>query len=173
MTAREKRVLLTYIYGEAWEEFCSSKNAKMRKQAFVKTGLHLTLDDTQDKTVVFEGLPHNLDLVPPGVPFNDHDYGKVSYQDYPGFVFADAEGCDSQDEKDSATESEPGSDSDDDSIDSHPGEHHLALIEAAAEAEASLEAAAAEAAAAEAAVEAMEEELESSSDSSSSSSSES
>ena len=50
-TMREKRILMTWIFGAAWDTFCTKKYDHMRRSAFLKTGALLTMTGKNDKMV--------------------------------------------------------------------------------------------------------------------------
>ena len=57
MKAGEKRTMMTYVWGEAWSEYCGDKYRFHRKDAFVMTGLLLgpTFADDDNK-IIWEGM---------------------------------------------------------------------------------------------------------------------
>ena len=46
--AGEKRAMMTYVWGEAWEEYCGNKYRFHRYGAFFKTGLLLGQKTTEN-----------------------------------------------------------------------------------------------------------------------------
>ena len=63
-TAREKRVLMTFIFGDAWQQFCGRGYDHVRLTAFLKTGLAMTVTGKNDHAVVVENWG-SLDLEDP------------------------------------------------------------------------------------------------------------
>ena len=47
-TAREKRVLMTWVFDGAWDTFCTPKYAYVRKRAFQITGCATTTSGKND-----------------------------------------------------------------------------------------------------------------------------
>ena len=74
LTAKEKKILIAHIVGEAWLEVCSPKYKRIRTSAFTKTGLAMTLTGSNDNTVICEGMRFPVELVPAGQVFDDKEY---------------------------------------------------------------------------------------------------
>ena len=74
ITASEKRILMTWVFGESYQELCGPKYKKMRATAFQRGGCALTLTGVNDHTVIPEGFASPLELELPGVPFKDQAY---------------------------------------------------------------------------------------------------
>ena len=55
-TMREKRIMVSWIYGDAWEDFCGPKYAHFRRAAFERTGLLMTSTGKNDGQFTAEGL---------------------------------------------------------------------------------------------------------------------
>ena len=55
VTMRQKHILCTFVFGEAWAELCSDKYAWIRHAAFVRAGLLCTLHGKNDECVYIEG----------------------------------------------------------------------------------------------------------------------
>ena len=55
MTQCQKRVMVTYIFGEAYQSLVSDKYQFARKAAFLRTGLLATTGTHHDDSVFFEG----------------------------------------------------------------------------------------------------------------------
>ncbi len=86
--ARDKRVLMTWIFGRSYEEFAGPKYLHCRQRAFRKTGMHLTTTGRNDAHVSIDNYKDFVPL-PPGTPWHDHAYGNDSFTDQPAFAFAD------------------------------------------------------------------------------------
>ena len=71
LSMREKRVLMTWIFGKAWEQLISKKYLGLRQSAFRKTGMHVTLSGINDDWVTVEGKPDFAPL-PPGAPWAEN-----------------------------------------------------------------------------------------------------
>lgn len=54
ITARERRILFTKWVGQAWEEISSMK--AMIKRSFVKAGIAVAIDGSQDSEINIDGL---------------------------------------------------------------------------------------------------------------------
>ena len=54
---KEKRILATWIFGEAWDRFTTAQYAHMRLSAFLTTGCGLTLTGKNDHLVTVQGAP--------------------------------------------------------------------------------------------------------------------
>ena len=54
---KEKRILATWVFGEAWGRFTTAKYARMRLSAFLTTGCGLTLNGKNDHLVTVQGAP--------------------------------------------------------------------------------------------------------------------
>ena len=55
VSQKEKRILCSFVFGEAWAEMCSDKYAWIRHAAFVRAGLLCTLHGKNDECVYIEG----------------------------------------------------------------------------------------------------------------------
>jgi hypothetical protein len=55
VTTSEKRILMTWVYGEAWADFCLPKYDYCRRMAFEKCGMHITKNGKNDDQVTAEG----------------------------------------------------------------------------------------------------------------------
>ena len=56
LSMREKRILVTWVFGCAWSRVCGQKFKHARVSAFLKTGLLLTLTGVNDWCVAIPGL---------------------------------------------------------------------------------------------------------------------
>ena len=56
ITAREKRILMTFIFGNAWDAMCTKKYANFIRAGFEKTGLLLTRTGKNDNMVTMESI---------------------------------------------------------------------------------------------------------------------
>jgi hypothetical protein len=56
ITTSEKRILMTWVYGEAWEDFCEPRYDYFRRMAFEKCGMHITKSGKNDDQVTAEGI---------------------------------------------------------------------------------------------------------------------
>ena len=66
VNASEKRIMATWVFGEAWSRFCSAKYATVRRDAFLHTGLLLpTVTGKDDHFVLVKS--HDLALAPVSV----------------------------------------------------------------------------------------------------------
>ena len=74
ITASEKRILMTWVFGESYQELCGPKYKHLRATAFQRGGCALTLTGVNDHTVIPEGFATPLGLELPGVPFKDQAY---------------------------------------------------------------------------------------------------
>ena len=88
MSAREKRILMTYVYGDAYEEFCSPRFLHCRQQAFRMTGLCMDVAGKNDFWIECEGAP-DFRPEPPGKPFEDAAYANAVWAAAPDFEYAD------------------------------------------------------------------------------------
>ena len=66
-TMREKRILMTWLFGDAWAQIQLPKYALLRRRAFEKTGLLITKNGKNDGQVIAEGLK---DFQPPLNPLS-------------------------------------------------------------------------------------------------------
>ena len=55
-TMKEKRILMTWIFGDAWQVLCGPKYNHLRFRAFEKCGLCMTMSGKNDGQVISEGL---------------------------------------------------------------------------------------------------------------------
>ena len=74
MTQMGKRVLVTFIVGESWEEVTGPKYKRIRMAAFLKTGLAMSITGSNDNTVMCEGMTESVELAKAGTPFDDDAY---------------------------------------------------------------------------------------------------
>ena len=84
-SASEKRVMLTWIFGESWEECCSKRMYNQRRAAFEKGGCMITASGKNDHLVKVEN--HGPVWPPaPGEEFADwDDYAKWAWSAHPDF----------------------------------------------------------------------------------------
>ena len=54
---KEKRILATWVFGEAWDRFNTAQYGRMRMSAFVTTGCGLTVTGENDHLVTVQGAP--------------------------------------------------------------------------------------------------------------------
>ncbi len=85
----EKRIMMTWIFGQAWERFTSDKYLSFRVKAFATCGSLLTIDGSGDNLVKVQGWEGSLDLVPPGTVLGDMDYIAKHYSRHAAFQFSD------------------------------------------------------------------------------------
>ena len=60
ISMKEKRILMTWVYGDAWEQFCSAKYDHFRRRAMEKCGMLITRDGKNDHQVTAEGVEATL-----------------------------------------------------------------------------------------------------------------
>ena len=97
LSASDKRVLSTWLFGEAWEDFCSKKYMNMRRSAFEKGGCGIAASGKNDHLIRVEN--HGpVWPPPPGTPFDDDEYLKHAWTKHPGFKFSDKFEPDEKDE---------------------------------------------------------------------------
>ena len=89
LSASDKRIMLTYIYGNAYQMLCSAKYDVLRERAFLKTGMLLTLTGENDHVVELENHHGLVGLRAPGLPFVEQEYTDRAYSASANFVFAD------------------------------------------------------------------------------------
>ena len=89
LTATDKRIMLTWVYGNAYERLCSPQYDTLRERAFLMTGMLLTLTGENDHVVEFENHHGSLPLSAPGLPFVDQEYTDRAHSASANFVFAD------------------------------------------------------------------------------------
>jgi hypothetical protein len=89
LTASAKRIMLTLVYGNAYERLCSPQYDTLRERAFLMTGMLLTLTGENDHVVEFENHHGSLPLSAPGLPFVDQEYTDRAHSASANFVFAD------------------------------------------------------------------------------------
>ena len=91
LTATDKRIMLTWVYGNAYERLCSPQYDTLRERAFLMTGMLLTLTGENDHVVEFENHHGSLPLSAPGLPFVDQEYTDRAHSASANFVFADSD----------------------------------------------------------------------------------
>ena len=113
LSARSKRIMMTWVFGDAYEELRGPKYYEMRRRAFETTGLHIKLTTISDGLAQVEGIDGPLGLVAPDQPFLDHAYAAESLSRHPNFfpVSVDAQE-DSSDSSSSSSGSSSSSKSD-------------------------------------------------------------
>ena len=75
LTARQRRVLISRWVGEAWEEMCQALSTSVVR-SFVKCGIAVNYDGSDDHLINIEGLPEykvNSDA--------ESDYSSDSFDD--------------------------------------------------------------------------------------------
>ena len=115
ISAKERRILFTQWVGQAWEEVSSNK--EMVKRSFVKTGIAVAIDGSEDKEINIRGLDNYLveSDEDGGDPFSDSEDG-VEVEDDGTDSEGDVEddGADSEDGvEDPFSDSEDGAQDDD------------------------------------------------------------
>ena len=88
LTSSEKRILMTWIFGEVFENFRSDKYLHVRQQAFRQSGTHLTLSGVNDDCVLVEGCA-DFSPEPPGTPFDNKLYIDEAWTGSDNFMFVD------------------------------------------------------------------------------------
>ena len=63
ISAKEKRILMTWVYGEAWDQFCTPKYDYFRRRAMEKCGLLITESGKNDHQVTAEGIEATFTFV--------------------------------------------------------------------------------------------------------------
>ena len=86
MTAKEKRVMCTWVYGEAWETLQKSIHRALRHRAWTSTGLMMTMIGVNDHCAIMEGDITPFEMIPPGEEFTDDDYVKKTFSKQPDFL---------------------------------------------------------------------------------------
>jgi hypothetical protein len=56
-TVGQKRIMVTYVVGEAWIQFCKEKKSLIEK-AFVDVGLNIASDGSEDSKLSIKGYEH-------------------------------------------------------------------------------------------------------------------
>ena len=56
LTMREKRILMTWIFGNAWQKMCSASYQNLMRAAFEKTGILLTSSGKNQNIITSEAL---------------------------------------------------------------------------------------------------------------------
>jgi hypothetical protein len=64
ISAKEKRILMTHIYGEAYDKLCSASYAPLIRAAFEKTGILQTRSGKNDGLVTAEALKEQHTIQP-------------------------------------------------------------------------------------------------------------
>ena len=113
MKMYEKRILMTWVFGRAWEQLLSSRYRRFRQNAFANCGALLSRTGINDGTVIIEGAPL---FSPPcvGTVLYDQAYENQAWTAAPEFIFSnELPGGNDQLGPDSSSEdsSEPTSDS--------------------------------------------------------------
>ena len=85
ITMRQRRIIMTHVFGDAWNDFCSFRYQKTRTEAFLASGCGLTVTGVNDQTVIAEGMTNPVPLHAPGTPFDDIDYVKKAWSRHEGF----------------------------------------------------------------------------------------
>ena len=88
ITMKEKRALMTWIFGRAYQEFCSARYNYVRAKAFRMTGMHILSSGKNDEHISVEDYPSFRPLAP-GTPLNDDHYISDSYSNRPQFKYHD------------------------------------------------------------------------------------
>ncbi len=88
LSMREKRILMTHVFGDCWKRFCSQRYHMTRVRAFQRTGCAATLTGANDNLISVDGLPR-LQLAPIGAPFDDEEYASRAWSGHDAFAFYD------------------------------------------------------------------------------------
>ena len=89
MSASEKRIMVSWLVGEAWMEFQSDRYKRVRAAAFEHTGLAMTLTGKNDDCVSVEGSPESIELFDVEEPFDDDPYMRLCWAIHPLYGVAD------------------------------------------------------------------------------------
>ena len=90
MSAADKRIMVSWLVGEAWMEFQSDRYKRVRAAAFEHTGLAMTLTGKNDNCVSVEGWPESIELFDVEEPFEDDPYMRLCWAMHPLYGVADA-----------------------------------------------------------------------------------
>ena len=85
VSARQKRILTTWIFGEAWADIQKPQYRALRLAAFAHSGCGITESGVNDHLVIGEGLLEPFDLAPAGTEFVDDDYTRDVWSGHPDF----------------------------------------------------------------------------------------
>lgn len=93
ISMREKRILMTHIYGNAWDMMDGPRYVNLMRSAFEKTGCLMTNSGKNDNMVTCEALKDAVDLVPVGVPWTNDNYSKRAWSGDKDFEALQDEKC--------------------------------------------------------------------------------
>jgi hypothetical protein len=85
VTASQKRILCTWLFGEAWQTIQGPEFKRLRGSAFWLSGLAMTMTGVNDHGCCPEGFPDAIEMVDPSIPFIDEDYVKKCFSKHPLF----------------------------------------------------------------------------------------
>ena len=85
-TTSEKRIAMTWVFGEAYEELCGKQYHALRRAAFEKGGCMITLSGKNDHLIRADNWGPVWPPIP-GTPFSDEEYKAVAQSDHPDFLF--------------------------------------------------------------------------------------
>ena len=74
MTMSEKRIMSTWVFGEAWDRFCSNAYLAFRQKAFLMCGTMITVNGINDNQIQVVNYTGPVEWIPPGSMFTDLDY---------------------------------------------------------------------------------------------------
>ena len=76
-SAKERRILITWWAGNAWEKLSAPKYDRLRLSCWQKTGCLITADGSNDDLIKPEGLP-NYQVLPPCILDRLHKYLSIT-----------------------------------------------------------------------------------------------
>ena len=85
VSMREKRILSTWVFGEAWEEIQKDVYKDFRYKAWSYSGLACTMSGVNDDAAIGEGFLEPFGMVDVDEPFLDEAYVKNHYSGHPDF----------------------------------------------------------------------------------------
>jgi hypothetical protein len=93
LTAKDKRTLITWCMGDAWDRLSTAHYQRLRWTAFQHAGMLVTAVGSNDRTLRCD-LNKSIEVVipPPGTDFEDENdaYAKKCWSRHPEFDYGDA-----------------------------------------------------------------------------------
>ena len=93
LTMKEKRILSTFIFAEAWQRFTGPKFQQCRLMAWVHSGGALTTTGKNDWAIQCPGFLGAVEIPSERIPKEEAlEYGKHCWSRLPNFIYSDKAG---------------------------------------------------------------------------------